>query len=261
MRAALEGSAGGESGWEVALDLGFEGLMAPGEADSMVKQAERAYAMNRRAPVPVRLTLTDVSGTNQERMLRMAPGHPKWLCALEPGDLAAAYKGRLGDLVYLTADAEEEISELEAGKVYVVGGIVDRNRHKNVCLDKARRLGIATAKLPIQEHLPLRSSAVLASNQVVEILLEWLATRDWRTALETVVPLRKRAGAASRAERRGRGGARAQGAEGPEVEAEAEAETEAGAEAEARVRTGAEAETEAETGAGAGAGAGAALQG
>ena len=236
--------------------------MAPGEADSMVKQAERAYAMNRRAPVPVRLTLTDVSGTNQERMLRMAPGHPKWSCAFQPGDLAAAYEGRLGDLVYLTADAEEEISELEAGKVYIIGGIVDRNRHKNVCLEKARRLGIATAKLPIQELLPLRSSAVLASNQVVEILLEWLATRDWRAALEAVVPLRKRAGAASRAERRGRGGggSRGEGAEGPGAGAEAEAGAggRVGAEAEAGAggRVGAEAETEAGGGSEAGAGPG-----
>ena len=201
MRKALESGAGGGS-LEIALDLGFEGLMSKAEADSMVKQAERAYAMNRRAPQPARLTLTDVSGTNRDRMLRMAPGHAKWLCACEPGGLAEAFKGRLGDLVYLTADAEEEVSELELGKVYVVGGLVDRNRHKNVCLEKARDLGVATARLPIQEHMPLRTSAVLASNQVVEILLQWAACRDWKSALEATVPMRKRAGAVSRRERR-----------------------------------------------------------
>lgn len=40
-------------------------------------------------------------------------------------------------MVYLTADAAEELQELDLGKVYIIGGLVDRNRYKNVCLEKA----------------------------------------------------------------------------------------------------------------------------
>lgn len=36
-------------------------------------------------------------------------------------------------VVYLTADAEDELMELEEGTTYIIGGIVDRNRYKVCC--------------------------------------------------------------------------------------------------------------------------------
>lgn len=70
-------------------------------------------------------------------------------------------------LVYLSADADEELSTLSEDEVYIIGGIVDRNRHKNLCQSKAEGLGIRTARLPIGtfiDNLPTRK--VLTVNQV-----------------------------------------------------------------------------------------------
>ena len=95
-------------------------------------------------------------------------------------------------LVYLTADSSHELEELEADKVYIVGGLVDRNRHKGVCFEKAQSQGIATARLPIGEYMKLASSQVMCTNHVVEILVRWLELRDWEAAFKAVIPTRKR---------------------------------------------------------------------
>ncbi|GAA6041537.1 hypothetical protein JCM8097_004250 [Rhodosporidiobolus ruineniae] len=97
-------------------------------------------------------------------------------------------------VIYLTGDSPNVLTSLEPGKTYVLGGIVDRNRHKNLCLNKANELGIAHAQLPIGEFLPeMQTRKVLTVNQVYEILINWAADEhgDWREALRKVMPERK----------------------------------------------------------------------
>lgn len=81
------------------------------------------------------------------------------------------------DIIYLTADTDDAIATLEEGKTYIIGGVVDRNRYKNICLAKARSLGLRVARLPIDpDHLggkTMSSRKVLTVNQVFDILLGW----------------------------------------------------------------------------------------
>ena len=67
-------------------------------------------------------------------------------------------------MVYLTADSPNVITHLEPDKVYVIGALVDRNRHKELCYKKALEMNIETAQLPIGEHLKLKSRRILAVN-------------------------------------------------------------------------------------------------
>lgn len=58
-------------------------------------------------------------------------------------------------LVYLTSDSGNVLEALEDDKVYVIGGIVDRNRLERAAISRAEELGIATAKLPITDYLSM----------------------------------------------------------------------------------------------------------
>ncbi|PPR02646.1 hypothetical protein CVT24_002129 [Panaeolus cyanescens] len=95
-------------------------------------------------------------------------------------------------IVYLTADTEEELTELLPDEVYIIGGIVDHNRYKNLCFSKAKESGVRTACLPIGRFLAsLPTRKVLTVNQVFEILVKWVECKDWEEALYSVIPKRK----------------------------------------------------------------------
>lgn len=80
-----------------------------------------------------------------------------WLCSV-PDPVTP--QDRLQDVVYLTADSPDELTALDQSKVYILGGLVDRNRHKGICYQRAQEAGVATAKLPIAQHMKLHTSAV-----------------------------------------------------------------------------------------------------
>jgi tRNA (guanine9-N1)-methyltransferase len=139
----------------------------------------------------IQCVLCRIDGPVAAATLRQYPDYERWhsQCHAQPLDQAFEDHSKM---VYLTADAEAEVSTLEAGHSYVIGGIVDRNRHKNICLDKAKRLGMHAARLPISEHLAVAGSKVLTVNQVVDLLLQYRVKENWQAACDAVVPVRKK---------------------------------------------------------------------
>ena len=99
-------------------------------------------------------------GPLAELLKQMQPGCGNWRVTYHEAGLPEAFAHDKASLVYLTADAEEEVTGLQPGCGYVIGGLVDRNRHKRLCLDKAAALGIKAARLPIGDHMKLAGSKV-----------------------------------------------------------------------------------------------------
>ena len=85
---------------------------------------------------------------------------------IEHTPLAELYAERRADVVYLSADADEELTEIERDKVYVVGGMLDHNSRKGATQECADAEGWRTARLPLAKHVELGGSPVLTVNQV-----------------------------------------------------------------------------------------------
>lgn len=217
-------------GARVVVDLSFDDKMSDKEIISLCSQLAFAYSANRRSPTPIKsLLFTSLDGRTRERLESLNDaGYRRWAgtewwsesyerlwqeskdtapeAATGAGegsgsaDGADAKEEALGaravapqqSVVYLTADSPEELEELKEGETYIIGGICDHNRYKKLCLNKAKASGVRAAQLPIGRylaHLPTRK--VLTVNQVFEILVKWVETRDWEQALYAVIPKRK----------------------------------------------------------------------
>lgn len=217
-------------GGRVVVDLGFDDKMSDKEVISLCSQLAFTYSANRRSPTPIKsLLFTSLDGRTRERLDSLNDaGYRRWAgtewwsesyerlwqeskdtapeAAKGAGDSSGsadgvdAKEGAQGaravapqeSVVYLTADSPEELEELKEGETYIIGGICDHNRYKKLCLNKATASGVRAAQLPIGRylaHLPTRK--VLTVNQVFEILVQWVETRDWEQALYAVIPKRK----------------------------------------------------------------------
>lgn len=202
------------------IDCGWDELMNDRERISLSSQVTRAYSDNAKAQYRSHFVVSSFDKLLKERfdtVLRKtyqnwrgvrfmtenfdhaAVQAKDWMNTPEGGTLEGAIRGKEekepspedGEIVYLSSDSSETLTELKPYSTYIIGGLVDKNRHKGVCYKRATELEIRTAKLPIGEYLRMASRHVLATNHVVEIMLKWLELGDWGQAFMQVIPQRK----------------------------------------------------------------------
>ncbi|KAG6910142.1 hypothetical protein DXG01_012901 [Tephrocybe rancida] len=219
-------------GGRVVVDLGFDDKMNEKEIISLCSQLAYTYSANRNAAYPFSLVYTSLNGRTFNRLESMSDaGYKRWANTewwregyeriWQGQDPPLENKGESNEkgseetvpdapaeastsaavpsqqdvrqtVVYLTADSEDELTELKPNETYIIGGICDHNRYKNLCLNKANESRVRTARLPIGRYLAsLPTRKVLTVNQVFEILLKWVETRSWEEALYSVIPKRK----------------------------------------------------------------------
>jgi tRNA (guanine9-N1)-methyltransferase len=183
------------SKYQVYLDCSFEQEMSKSEINSLASQIRYCYASNKKAKHPVKTTACSLGGKTLD-ILNNVSGLDQWANRefhITDKDILETTKDK-SKLIYLTSDSDNTLADLEDDKIYIIGGIVDRNRLKRVAIDRAETFGIQTAKLPITDYLNMVSTKVLTCNHVFDILLKWRENNgDWKKALLDVLPKKKEA--------------------------------------------------------------------
>ncbi|MBW0487989.1 hypothetical protein O181_027704 [Austropuccinia psidii MF-1] len=208
----------------ILFDCSFDDKMSEKEVMSLDCQLAHSYSVNRKSNFKFqKLICASFNGKLQQRFQSNGNQHLNWksfqftsepissLVSNPPtaNSLAALFPSKAtnppssssnGDvkkiepinLIYLTADSPNVLETIDEDKVYIIGAIVDHNRHKNLCLNLAIKQGFHHAQLPIGQYMSeLKTRKVLTVNQVMEIMVSWLSERDWRKSFEQVIPLRK----------------------------------------------------------------------
>ncbi|BCR87824.1 tRNA (guanine(9)-N(1))-methyltransferase [Aspergillus chevalieri] len=200
------------------MDCGFDELMMDKERISLGSQLTRAYSDNSRSKYRVHYVISSFDKqlrerfdtvlkktylnwrgvrTMQEDYVHAAEMAKVWMTGPEGGKLAGRLEEQSdakpgdGEVIYLSSDSPNTLTELKPYSTYIIGGLVDKNRHKGICHKQATERGIKTAKLPIGDYIQMASRSVLATNHVMEIMLRWLETGNWGEAFMQVIPQRK----------------------------------------------------------------------
>jgi len=174
----------------IIIDLSFDQNMSDKEVKSLANQINHCYSRNLRANNPVELYLTSYGGNLEKKLNTYSPENWKHII-FEPRSYVEAFDK--SKLVYLSSESPNILKELDLkNKCYIIGGLVDHNRLKGLTFKQANDLEIETAQLPIGEYIAkIQGRKVLTVNQVLEILLKYIDTKDWAQSLELIVPLRK----------------------------------------------------------------------
>ncbi|KAJ3593381.1 hypothetical protein NHX12_005716 [Muraenolepis orangiensis] len=200
-------------GQPLVFDMSYEAHMTPYELANSVTQMMEVEGCNRRALDPFHLHYCNLQpGGGYHQGLVKRYGADAWdrlLVTETPQRHVDVFPRER--LVYLTADSPNVLRAFDPSKVYVVGTFVDRSIQSGVSFANAKRLQLATARLPLDHFLRWETGAKnMTLDQMIRILLTMKDTNSWEKAL-AFVPSRKHDGFYPGAAQRDRGGAAGRG--------------------------------------------------
>ena len=176
-----------KSGIKVVVDCDFDSYQTEKELTSLKQQLIYCYAENKRSDHPLNLELCGVSSQMQESLQKVS--YSNWSLSVRNETYLNLFDK--DKLVYLTADSETNLDTFDPESIYIIGGIVDHNRHKMLTYNKANSESIKTARLPLNKYVQLQRSSVLAVNHMVALILKYGETQDWTLAINEAIPQRK----------------------------------------------------------------------
>jgi len=189
-RKLLKGSTMEKSNCDlrVVVDVAFDDLMSDWEICKVHKQLQRCYSINRRLADPLQFYITNLYGKTKDKF-DSVQGSSLWDVHFKSESYLDVFSKC--DIVYLTSESPNVLEDIVESKVYIIGGLVDHNRLKGHCLSIAETQEVNHARLPIDEHIELKTRKVLTINDVFQILAMKSQGATWAEAFLNTIPQRK----------------------------------------------------------------------
>jgi tRNA (guanine9-N1)-methyltransferase len=80
------------------------------------------------------------------------------------------------------------LEDYDPTKVYIIGGLIDRNQSKFATLNKAKELNIKALRFPISKYVKMKAASVLSINQSFDIMLRLFNGQSWPDIFKNVIP-------------------------------------------------------------------------
>ena len=173
----------------IAIDCSYDDLMSDKDISKLSSQIQRCYSINRHMENPLQLHVTQMEGKLFTRMEKYMDGYKNWDIHCKNESLAGLFQPE--DIVYLCAESENTLTDFDSNKIYAIGGFVDHNSHKGLAYERAVAAGFGHARLPIDSYFTLSTRKVLTVCHVYEMISVFSTSKDWKTAIENIMPERK----------------------------------------------------------------------
>lgn len=181
----------------VAVDCSWGETQSAKQNIKLVSQVRLMHRYNMSAEFPARIYLTGLQegGKIWQEVHRQAANGWDSLLLAGMTSLPHTQYFDWNEIVYLSPDSPQTLTAVDPTKVYIIGGLVDDSITRGLSLKKAEQEGVVSMKLPVMDYMNMHDNnsnlSILCLNQVLGILLDITAGRDWVQALASHVPRRK----------------------------------------------------------------------
>jgi len=174
-----------KNGQRVAIDLGYVKHCTEKDMRGIVKQFAYMQRPNREHEMPFAFHVTSCNLLWREALNKH--GGLNWKMHFHEKPIFEMFPRE--EIVYLSPDAEQELSDIQPEKVYVIGGIVDRTVKKGLSLNRAKEHEVEVRRLPLSK-IRLLGKNVLNIDTMVQVLLHFQTSKDWVQVLRDYLPPR-----------------------------------------------------------------------
>ncbi|VVC32922.1 tRNA methyltransferase TRMD/TRM10-type domain,tRNA methyltransferase TRM10-type domain [Cinara cedri] len=172
----------------IVLDMSYDDMMSDKDLCKCSSQILRCYSVNRRMENPMQLYICSYEGKIKETMAKHN-GSEFWDIKYMEDSYDKVFKKE--EIVYLTSESSNVLENIDENKVYIIGGLVDHNAFKGASLEAAENLGLAHARLPIDENIMMKTRKILTIIHVYEIISKVVSGVSWKESFMDTLPKRK----------------------------------------------------------------------